>query len=140
MSRNLRLVVAIPALGNPTPVVPFTQAESSNGSEDPVQVAPRAEPPFATVGTNAFTAAALAMSEVVVVVEGDDTMMALDTSGREIAPVAGLPAAVPVIDAGKPQEGPGTGLPLPPAALARPPLRRKAWNRPPARARRGRCG
>lgn len=53
-----------------------------------------------------------------VAVEGDGAMMALDTSAREVAPVAGRPANVPVIDAGRPQQGPGTGAPLPPAALA----------------------
>lgn len=53
-----------------------------------------------------------------VAVEGQATLLALDTSPKEQGPVAGTPAAGPIVDAGTPGGAPGTGAPLPPAATA----------------------
>ena len=51
-------------------------------------------------------------------IEGEPVLMALDASVREAGAVAGTPADVPVIDAGRPGGPPGTGLPLPDTAVA----------------------
>jgi len=50
-------------------------------------------------------------------IEGEPVMMALDAGGGAPA-VAAAPADAPVIDAGRPGGPPGTGEPLPPAAVA----------------------
>jgi len=52
-------------------------------------------------------------------IEGEPVLMALEVSPNDGAgTIAGTPANVPVIDAGRPDGPPGTGLPLPPPALA----------------------
>lgn len=53
-----------------------------------------------------------------VAVEGEPTLMALDTSPLEAGPIAGTPAATPIVDAGVPGESVGTGAPLPETATA----------------------
>lgn len=51
-------------------------------------------------------------------IEGEPTLMALDTSPLETGPVAGTRAPTPIIDAGEPGGAAGSGQPLPDMALA----------------------
>jgi len=53
-----------------------------------------------------------------VAVEGEPTMMALDTSPLDSGPIAGTPARSPIVDAGTPGVDQGTGLALPATVTA----------------------
>ncbi len=53
-----------------------------------------------------------------IAVEGEPTLMALDTSPLEAGPVAGTPAVSSIVDAGVPGESVGTGEPLPAVVTA----------------------